>query len=402
MIYYDKEIPSDFQVPGFSWSGIPCGIKDSGQPDLALIFSEVSCTGVGLFTTNVFKAAPVELTRKQLANGRAQAVIINSGNANAATGPQGMQAAASMADLAAARLRVAPGVVLVCSTGRIGLPLPMGKIRAGMARLASSLSPLGYKAAAEAIMTTDQYPKLAAGRLTLGGKRASFLAVAKGAGMIRPDMATMLSFTVTDLKVSREVLKRSFKAAVDASYNCITVDGQQSTNDTVLIMANGLAGNRPLKRPEELDRLSRLLARMHLALAKSIVRDGEGASKLLYIRVAGAASAAQAKRAAYAVGDSSLVKAAFFGEQLNWGRIVSAIGAAGIKIVPEKVDVWIGGRKVVRGGVAVSRERERQAAVALKQDEVELIVNLNIADDEACVYASDLTYDYVSLNAGHE
>ncbi len=402
MIYYGRQIPKDFQVPGFKWSGVACGVKDPGQLDLALIFSETPCTGVGFFTTNKIKAAPVLLTRKRLADGRAQAVIINSGNANAATGRRGIQAASSMAGWAAERLGVPPGRMLVCSTGRIGLALPLVPIRAGIGPLASSVSAFGYRDAAEAIRTTDQYAKLVAAGLTLGGKRARFLALAKGAGMIKPGLATMLSFTVTDLNVGREVLRRSFKEAVDASYNCITVDGQQSTNDTVLIMANGLAGNRPPQRPEELSKLSRLLARMHLALAKSIVRDGEGASKLLHIRVVGAASAAQARRAAYAVGESSLVKAAFFGEQLNWGRIVSALGATAIRIVPEGIDVRIGGRKVVRGGTGISLDRERAAARALKRDEIEVMIDLNIADGEANVYASDLTYDYVKLNAGHE
>lgn len=403
MIFNGFRLPAGFEVPGFKWAGISCGIKVPGQPDLALIFSQVPCRVAGLFTTNKVKGAAVIITRERVEKGQAQAVIINSGNANVGTGQRGMRDALEMAADTAKGLRIPEKSVLVCSTGRIGEWLPLANIRRGIGLLVSSLSSQGYRRAAEAIRTTDRYPKMVAGRERFGGKWVNFLAICKGAGMIHPELATMLSFMATDLSIGRRALVRAVRKAVDESFNCISVDGQRSTSDTVLVMANGLAGNRALEgNPSEEKRLGDLLTRMHLALAKAIIKDGEGASRLLEITVKGALSRAQAKKGAFAVANSSLVKTAFFGQQLNWGRIISALGAADIYVFPERIDMSIGGIKVVKGGVKVSAAAEKRAAPALKKDEVKVMVNLNMGEAQARVYASDLTYDYVRLNASHE
>ena len=403
MTFNGADLPVGFEVSGFRWAGVPCGIKGLGQPDLALIFSDTPCQVAGLFTTNRVKGAPVILTQERVKKSKVQAVIINSGNANAGTGQRGIKDAQEMAARTARGLGISEEAVLVCSTGRIGEWLPMVKIRKGIGPLVSSLTSRGYREAAEAIRTTDRYPKIVGRRERFGGRWVNFLAICKGAGMIQPGLATMLSFMATDLRIGRRTLGTAVRKAVDESFNCISVDGQRSTNDTVLVMANGLAGNGPLEgNPVEEKRLQDLLTKMHLALAKAIIKDGEGASRLLEITVKGALSRTQAKKGAFAVANSSLVKTAFFGQQLNWGRIISALGAADIDLYPDRLDISIGGVKVVKGGVKVSAAAENKAARALKEDEIKVMVDLNMGEAQAGVFASDLTYDYVRLNASHE
>ena len=390
-----------FQVRGFEFSSTSCGIKEEGLLDLALIYSRAPCTVAGTFTTNRFRAAPVLVTRERIAKGKAQAVIINSGNANAGTGDRGRKDSLLTASLLERRLKLPPGSALVCSTGRIGIPLPMDKIRRGIGPLVEGLSPYGYFQAARAMMTTDRHPKVVAARERMGGAEVNFLGIAKGAGMICPQMATMLSLLVTDLKIDRVPLMERFKRTVDLSFNRITVDGQRSTNDTAIIMANGLAENKALNG-KELKRLEEVLSELHLALARAMVKDGEGATKLLEITVTQARNDKEAKRAAYAVGNSNLVKTAFFGEQLNWGRIVSALGASGINLDPHRVRIWIGGVKVVEGGARVSSTAEKRATHLLKGDEIKILISLGDGKGEAAVYASDMGFDYVRLNASYE
>lgn len=379
---------------GFVGGVAACGIK-SGQPsreDLVLVASEWPCTAAGVFTRNLIQAAPVKLSKIHLARARHRGVVLNSGNANACTGPAGLEAAYAMASAAAARLGCAPEEVLVCSTGRIGVPLPVERILHGLQTL--SLSRRHAAACARAIMTSDTVPKQAACRMCLGEQSFTVGAMAKGAGMIRPDMATMLCVITTDAAAPKAALQQALAVAADGTFNRITVDGDMSTNDTVLAFANGASGVRP---PAEA--LRQALEHVCARLARAIVLDGEGVSRLVEVSVAGAETLADARRAAEAVANSTLVKCAWAGGDPNWGRIMDALGYSGARVEENRVEIDYGGLPIVRGGqLAPTPWKKLQAVAARREFQVEIRLGLGTATWK--ILTTDLTETYVRLNLG--
>ncbi|WP_376792088.1 bifunctional glutamate N-acetyltransferase/amino-acid acetyltransferase ArgJ, partial [Thermoflexus sp.] len=326
---------------GFRAAGVACGIKTSGALDLALVASTRPCTAAAVFTTNQVKAAPVRYSQTLFARRRAgfRAVIINSGNANACTGPRGLSDVHRVVEFAGFLLGFPPDTILMMSTGVIGVPLPVDKIQDGLMRAVPALSEAGGEDAARAIMTTDTRPKMAVRRLTLNGVPVTIGGMAKGAGMIHPQMATMLALITTDAAIEAERLETLLRAAVDASFHRITVDGDQSTNDTVMILANGAAGVPVDENAMPL--FQEALTDLCIELAQAIVKDGEGATKFVEIRVRGARTASEARRIARHIARSPLVKTAFYGEDPNWGRILAAAGAAGVSLDPDAISLWI-------------------------------------------------------------
>lgn len=386
-------------VPGFIASGVQAGIKEDGRKDLALIFSEIPATAAGVFTTNSFKAAPVILDMKRIRRGEAQAIIINSGNANAATGARGYTDALVMSRAVSDLLQIHEDRVLVASTGVIGRKLPIKKIRESIGRLVSGLDPEGIAEAGEAILTTDKYPKNAVRRGMVGGKEITLCGIAKGAGMIEPRMATMLSFVMTDLAIKRDALDLVFRAAVDKSFNAITVDGCMSTNDTAIILANGMAGNRLIgTNSKEFHVFRDLLTDMMIDLAKSIVRDGEGATKVIEIVVETAKSEEEARKVAYQVARSSLVKTAFYGKDPNWGRVISAVGASGVSLSAERVELYFEDVALFRKGTAIQSNLPKAMKI-MEQDEIRVTVKLGSGKKNCRIFCSDLTMEYVGINA---
>ncbi len=374
---------------GFKAAGVACGLKGSGRPDLCLIASEVVCTAAGVFTTNAFKAAPVLVTVEHLQGGKLRAVVANSGNANAWTGDRGLEDAREMAAAVSRELAVPAREVAVASTGVIGCYLDMEKVREGIARAAASLSREGADVAAEAIMTTDTFPKqwsFQADGFRVGG-------MAKGAGMISPRMATMLAFLTTDARVEPESLSQALRRVVDRTFNRITVDGCTSTNDMVLILASGLSGRRVGEWELE-EALHPLCSR----LARQIVEDGEGATRFITVRVREAADDSEAERAARAVADSPLVKTAFFGGDANWGRVVQALGASLPGLDASGVEVRFGGIPVARGGRPVEGG-EGALREVMSSPRVEVEISLGRGRSEAEVWTCDLSYEYVRINA---
>ncbi|HOJ51910.1 MAG TPA: bifunctional glutamate N-acetyltransferase/amino-acid acetyltransferase ArgJ [Syntrophales bacterium] len=386
-------------VPGFLAGGISVGIKLNGQPDLGLIYSITPAAADGVFTVNSFRAAPVQISQERLRHGMAQAIIINSGNANACTGAKGMDDALAMANSLARELKIEEKLVLVASTGVIGHPLPVDKILGGLKRLVHDLTPGGIVRAEKAIMTTDRWPKMVLRKVTIGGKEVTFCGMAKGAGMIQPHMATMLAFILTDLAIGQDELRRAFRYAVDRTFNAISVDGCMSTNDTVVVMANGLAQNRPPKvHSRDFYRVRETLMGLMEELAKEIVRDGEGATKVLKIEIEGAASLKEAKQLAYAVGNANLVKAAFFGQDPNWGRIISAVGSLGLPLDGEKVELYLEEACIFSRGVGQAWDGEYLKAV-MAAPEISITVKLGRGKGAWRLFASDLTFDYVKINS---
>lgn len=390
--------PRDFLAAGVE-AGIKPGSK--GKKDVALIFSPVPCRAAAVYTTNRFRAAPLVVTAEHLADGLLRAVVINSGNANACTGEAGIVAARRMAAVAARELKVESKEVAVASTGVIGVPLPMERVERGIIEAARSLSAEGGGDAALAIMTTDTYPKETALSLEIGRREVRLGAMAKGAGMICPNMATMLCFLTTDAAISGELLQEALRECVADTFNMISVDGDTSTNDMVLIMASGLAGNPEIKEKNEDYRLFReALYQVCLAMAKAIVRDGEGATRLMEVRVRGARERESARKAVRAIINSNLVKTALFGADANWGRIVCALGYSGAEFNPARVDVYLGDIPVARGGQGLPFSEE-EARTVLTGDEVKITVDLNEGKEEAVGWGCDLTYDYVRINADY-
>ena len=386
--------------PGFQWSGISAGIKKDGEKDLGMILSNIPARVAAVFTKNRVKAAPVLLDIEHIVSGICQAIVVNSGNANCCTGDQGMRDARAIAKLVAAELGVEEEWVLVASTGVIGVPLPMEKVTDGIPKAVESLSPDGFYDFSTSIMTTDQFPKTVSEIFRMDdGCEFSITVAAKGAGMICPDMATMLCFVCTDVQASSEVLATILTQAVDYSFNRITVDGDTSTNDTVIIMANGMS-NAALVREGDRLRFQQSLNNVLLDVAKMIVRDGEGATKLIEINVLGARSAEDARRVARTVADSPLVKTAFFGEDANWGRIVAAVGRSGVEVQPERVDVFLDTIQIVRNGCGCGAKADDEAGKVIRRNEIALTIDLNTGGTgHASVFTSDLTLDYVKLNA---
>ncbi|MBI3752548.1 MAG: bifunctional glutamate N-acetyltransferase/amino-acid acetyltransferase ArgJ [Deltaproteobacteria bacterium] len=392
-------------VHGFKAAGIACGVKKNGNKDLALIYSETPAVAAGVFTTNKVKAAPVLLDMQRLKKGLCQAVIINSGNANACTGKKGMDDAVRMAAAVEDALGIKKGLAMVSSTGVIGQNLPIDRIEKGIPKLVSSLSSKGWNDAVHAIMTTDAFPKFAFEKCRIGGKEISILGIAKGAGMICPNMATMLAFLATDAAVEQKVLQAILRTAVDKSFNSITVDGDTSTNDTVLLMANGAARNEKIgsRVNGQGSRIfQKMLERVCLKLAKMVVMDGEGATKLLEFNITGAKTDKDAKKIAETVANSPLVKTAFFGEDANWGRIMAAIGRSGADVKEEKINIYFNDVPVViKGQGARGKGQEMKAAKAVKEKEICIKIEMGLGKGAKTVWASDLSYEYVKINAAY-
>jgi len=389
-------------VKGFTFSAVEAAIKKPGRKDLALIFSETPAAVAAVFTTNRVKAAPVLLDMERVKHGFCQAVVVNSGNANACTGQQGMEDARKTTRLVAEGLGIPDEATLVASTGVIGVPLPMERVRTAISPLIEGLEGGSLADVAAAIMTTDTFPKMEVRRGEAGGTAYTIAGIAKGAGMIMPNMATMLAFIVTDAAVDPAWLARVFRQANDASFNMISVDGDTSTNDTALIMANGAAGNAPLKDGDPAaDRFVSLLNDLLLSLARQIVKDGEGATKFVSITVTGAVSVGEAKQAAMAVANSSLVKTAFFGQDANWGRILAAVGYSGAMVDPDRVDLLFDDVLMARGGIFAGGDAEARGSQVLRNKEFAVTVDLKLGEGRATVYTSDLSYDYVKINADY-
>ena len=394
--------PNDFKVPGFLFSGISAGIKKDGKRDLGLIYSEVPAQVAGLFTTNAVKAAPVQLDRKRVKKGLCRAIIVNSGNANACTGSLGLRDATKVTSLVAKRLGIDEQLVFPSSTGVIGSRLPMNRIEEGIPRLVDQLSPGGWMNTVEAIMTTDTFPKVEVATCRIKGREVKLCGMVKGAGMIRPNLATMLSFLVTDARIEAPLLQRMLKKAAEMSYNRITIDGETSTNDTVLLLANGRTDHATLNRMDrDAEVFQSMLSKVCQGLAQSVVKDGEGATKFVEILIRGAQNDEDAREAAYAVAHSPLVKTAFFGEDANWGRILCALGHSGVSIDPNRIDVFFDRAPVVKRGMGVGIQAEKKASRILKKRSFKVTVDLHRGKSQCSVFTTDLSLDYVKINASY-
>ena len=397
-----KHIPPRFQVPGFLAAGIAAGIKKNQERDFALIYSAVPALAAGVFTTNRVKAAPVLLSKERIKSGNARAVLINSGCANACTGRRGLLDARRLSRLVASSLKVDPESVLLASTGVIGKPLPMPTIEKHLPRLVDSLSTDGLREAARAIMTTDTFPKAVITRSHVNGQEITIAGIAKGAGMINPKLATLLSFVLSDAFIAPDALQQSLKEGTQGSFNRITVDGDTSTNDTLLVLANGQARNREiLSHTAGYRKFSDLLQELLFLLAKMIARDGEGATKLVEIAVEGARTTSEAEQVARAVAYSPLVKTAFFGEDANWGRILCAAGYSGVSMNPDRVDIFFDDVDIVRRGQGTGPQKEEQATAVMKKREYKVRINLHRGTKSTSLFTTDFSYDYIKINASY-
>lgn len=388
---------------GFRAAGVHSGIKKKKDAlDLALLVSDTPADAAGVFTLNEVKAAPVLFCKQRLAGrNKIRALVVNSGCANACTGARGLRDAGQTARIAAAALNLDAASVLVCSTGTIGKKLPMSAIEQGLPAAAAALSSRGGCVAARAIMTTDTRPKEAAARIVVDGRPVTIGGMAKGAGMIHPNMATMLAFITTDAAVAPSALGPCLKAAADRSFNCISVDGDQSTNDTLLLLANGAAGNRPLgPKHAAWNSFRGAVAEVCLKLALMIVRDGEGATKMVTIKIKGAPDARQARAAAFTVANSLLVKTSWFGADPNWGRVLAAIGRSGCRFNKDRVDIRYGDLlAVARGQPADYKESDLHALIS--KPEFTICANLHAGASEFTAYTCDTSEEYVRINASY-
>jgi glutamate N-acetyltransferase/amino-acid N-acetyltransferase len=396
------EKKNSYLLPGFQFSGISGGIKKDGGRDLGLIHSDTIAAVAGVFTTNRVKAAPVLLDMERIREGRAQTILVNSGNANACTGKKGMENARLLADLVADELEIDRDLVLVSSTGVIGQPLPMDRIVKKIPKAVQELSPHGISILAEAIMTTDTRPKIEAETVSIDEKEVRICGVAKGAGMIHPRMATMLAFVVSDVSIESETLDAMTREGADRTFNRITIDGDTSTNDTLLVLANGRGGNRLIKNssPPGLLFQEKLWAVME-RLSKKLIEDAEGATKCVEILVKRAPTERDALQVAFSIAHSPLVKTAFFGEDINWGRILCAAGYSGVVLDPDKMDLFLNDIQIVKNGVGCGKEAERQATVAMKKRSFSVTLELGLGTGEASVVTSDLSADYVRINGSY-
>lgn len=386
------------KVPGFLGSGISSGIKKNGKKDLGLIFSKVPAKVSGFFTTNVVKAAPVLLGMERIKSGLCQAIIVNSGNANACTGKIGLRVAAATTRFVAQELKIHESRVVPSSTGVIGMPPPLEKIEKAIPRLVSELREDGFLDTAEAIMTTDKFSKYAVAQMKVDGKLGTICALGKGAGMIAPNMATMLCFILTDINLNAKAQKKALKNATDDSFNRIIVDGDMSTNDTVLMLSNGALGNSPIEDGDKNYRtFEKILTQLTTEIAEMIVRDGEGATKVVRIIVKGTRNEKNAEKIARTLGSSLLVKTALYGEDANWGRVLAAAGRAGVEFDPLKVDLYFGDYKVVRNGIEIMDEDKVNHI--LKKPSFTITLDLKGGKFSYFVIASDITMDYLKLNA---
>jgi len=385
---------------GFLFSTAGAAIKKAGRKDLALIYSDVEAQMAGVFTTNKVKAAPVKLDMRRIKSGKGQAIIVNSGNANACTGKRGTDDVFEMTRLVADGLGIKTSLVYAGSTGVIGMPMPMERIRSKIPGLVDKLGKASVMDVASAIMTTDTFPKIAEKKVKIGNKTGSIMGICKGAGMICPDMATMLCFVMTDIAVSQRALVKALNEAAKKSFNRITVDGDMSTNDTVLMMANGMLGNAVIDEESELyATFRRSLSDVTYELSKMIVKDGEGATRFVEIEVRGARSEADAETAAFSVANSNLVKTAIYGNDANWGRIMAALGYSGAFMREEKVDIYLGKVKLVRKGLAAGKDAE--AGKVLRGKEISIVINFNVGKSSAKVLTCDMTEGYIRINAAY-
>lgn len=386
---------------GFTAAAVAAEIKYTGRTDLAIVYSKVPAQAAAVYTLNQFKAAPLRVTEENIINGTAQAIVVNSGIANAGMGAEGMRLAREMSDCAAEALGIAKDDVVVASTGVIGMPLPMDRVKAGIQKASQGLYSDGGHDAAKAIMTTDTVCKEMAVQLRIDGKLVTIGAMAKGSGMIHPNMATMLGFITTDVNIDNKALRAAFKANIDDSFNMVSVDGDTSTNDMVVILANGQAGNAVLtEESPDFPLFRQALREICIAMAQKIAGDGEGATKLVECTVTGAATKLDARLAAKAIIASSLVKTAIYGNDANWGRIACAAGYSGAQFDPDKVNIFIGDVQVAQNGMGLEFD-EVKATETLKQKKVNILVKFNIGTEEATAWGCDLTYDYVSINADY-
>lgn len=385
-------------VKGFTAAGVKAGIKKSGNLDVAVIYTKTKAAVAGTFTQNKVAAAPVYVSKEVVATGTAHAIVANAGCANACTGQQGLDDAHKMAQIAADELGVNADDVIVGSTGVIGVNLPMDKLEAGIKDAVANLSADGSDNAGRAIITTDTHSKSVTCEFELSGKTVRMGAIAKGSGMIRPNMATMLCYITTDIAIDQALLQKAVSGCVEKSFNMISVDGDMSTNDMVIVLANGEANNAKITEENAdyqifFDKLMMLCTE----LAKQIAADGEGASKFLTINVKGAKSFADAKTVGMAIANSPLVKTAFFGEDPNWGRVICAVGYSGADMVPEKTVVKFGGITIFANGTGATYD-EKALAHVMKEKDIVIDIELNMGQEDATVWSCDLSYEYVKIN----
>jgi glutamate N-acetyltransferase/amino-acid N-acetyltransferase len=390
------------RVKGFRWAGVRCGIKARGA-DLMLLASDRPASAAGVLTRNVVASAPVQVTRAHLRSGVARAIVANSGCSNVAMGAQGVRDASTMAALAALALGIEAREVLVSSTGVIGEPLPMAKLASGIPKAARALDAAGIGDAARAIMTTDRVPKLANASFRAGATRCTVAGIAKGSGMIAPDMATMLSFVACDAAITTPALRAIWREVADATYNRVTVDGETSTSDTAVVLANGASGAQQIvgTRSKGAALLAGALLEVATELAKALARDGEGATKLVTVEVSGAKSDAQAEAAARRIANSMLVKTALFGGDPNWGRILQTVGAERVALNLAKTEVVLCGVPVFASGASTGPAARRAAGQRMRGNEISIAVNLAAGPGRARLWTCDLSYDYVKVNADY-
>lgn len=391
------------KIKGFSFSAVEAGVRYADRLDLGLIYSEIPCVTAGVFTTSQVKAAPVTIDRERLKGGHAQAILVNSGCANACTGDAGMEVAKATSRLASEALAIDDNLVQLSSTGVIGEQLNLTSFDNAMDGLVKGLSPDNFELVAKAIMTTDTVHKISETTVTIGEKEVKIMGMAKGAGMIMPNMATMLAFIFTDAQINFPELHKSLVSCTDRTFNRITIDGDTSTNDMVLVMANGEAGNTWIDGDSLEDQLifQEGLSTVMKDLALQIVRDGEGATKTITIKVCGAKEEKDAEQIARTVATSSLVKTAFFGEDANWGRILAAMGRSGVRFYPERTDLFFGDIQMVSKGLSLGKEAEIAATRVLKNKEIVVTIDLNDGASYEEIFTCDFSLDYVKINADY-
>ncbi|MDH4230494.1 MAG: bifunctional glutamate N-acetyltransferase/amino-acid acetyltransferase ArgJ [Nitrospirota bacterium] len=383
---------------GFLFSTAGAAIKKPGRKDIALIISEADANIAGTFTTNTVKAAPVKICMNKIKSGKGRVIVVNSGNANACTGAQGTKDANEIISHISKQLKISAALIYPCSTGVIGTPMPMERILPSLPALTKNVGNFSLEDVAGAIMTTDTFPKIVIKKIKVGNVTGTISGICKGAGMIAPNMATMLCYILTDIAVEQKTLNKVLKNAVNKSFNRITIDGDMSTNDTVLMMANGLLGNTPVTaKSESLPAFQKALDDLAYGLAKLVVKDGEGATKLVEVYVKGTRNERDAARAALSIANSSLVKTAIYGNDANWGRIMAALGYSGVAFREEKTDIYFNNIKVVKGGLANNKDRE--ATEALKAKNIKITVNLHAGTASSKVLTCDLTEEYIRINA---
>ncbi|MEO5361239.1 MAG: bifunctional glutamate N-acetyltransferase/amino-acid acetyltransferase ArgJ [Nitrospirota bacterium] len=389
----------EYHVPeGFLFSTVEAAVKKPGRKDIAVIYSTVSAVAAGVFTSNLAKAAPVLLDIEKIKGGKGRAIVANSGNANACTGARGIKDAEKMSYVASITLNCPDSEVFVASTGVIGVPIPIDRMFSKIRNAAETIGNSTLLDTARAIMTTDSFPKIASAQFNIAGKTATVAAVAKGAGMICPNMATMLCFILTDAAITKEALDQALILANDLTFNRITVDGDMSTNDTVLVLTNGLVGNKSIcTGTKGFNIFKTVLTDVLMSLATMIVKDGEGATKVMKVLVKGTKTEHDASIFARAIANSLLVKTAVYGCDANWGRVIAAAGHAGVHFDPNAVDIFFGSVKVVKNGLTTNKDAE--AAGQLKADSVTITINFRMGKASAQVLSCDLTEEYIKINA---